>query len=319
MKKTAIIILNYNNPSDTVACLRSVKRYNTAPVKYVVVDNGSTDGISVSEIDGFLAEAFEGDYMRVREGDSVPSSLPQAVFMTSRSNDGYARGNNKGIALAANDDEIDRLLILNNDILYIEDIIPPLKEAQDSLPDCGIISPLLLTGKGADIDWNCARNDTRIGSWIKNNFLAPYYWLCKKSVYEIYRESLLLYKKEEPYPQFMPIELPSGSCMLVKKDVFAAIGNFDPATFLYYEENILYRKLLKLNLRNYIATRLRCIHLGAATMVKSPSRIVAEAAKASRSYYIRTYLAPSWEQRILLRVSDAWLQGFVFLKSIVKK
>ena len=107
--------------------------------------------------------------------------------------------------------------------------------------------------------------------------------------------------------------------MLVKKDVFAAIGNFDPATFLYYEENILYRKLLKLNLRNYIATRLRCIHLGAATMVKSPSRIVAEAAKASRSYYIRTYLAPSWEQRILLRVSDAWLQGFVFLKSIVKK
>ena len=77
----------------------------------------------------------------------------------------------------------------------------------------------------------------------------------------------------------MPIELPSGSCMLVKKDVFAAIGNFDPATFLYYEENILYRKLLKLKLGNYIATGLRCVHPGAATMAKSPSKIVAQGSK----------------------------------------
>lgn len=319
MKKTAIIILNYNNPSDTIACVRSVERYNSAPVKYIVVDNGSTDGISVSGIDGFLSETFAGDYLRVCEGGPVPDILPRVVFLTSPSNDGYARGNNKGIALAAGDAEIDRLLILNNDILFIEDIIPGLKEAQDRLPACGIISPLLLTGKRSDIDWNCARKDTPVGMWIKNNFLTPYHWLCKKSVYEIYRKLLLLYNEEEPYPEFIPIELPSGSCMLVKKDIFAAIGNFDPATFLYYEENILYRKLLKLNLCNYIATGLRCIHLGAATMVKSPSRIVADAARASRSYYIRTYLDTPWWQRVLLSVSDAWFHGFVFLKSIVKK
>ncbi|MDE5690425.1 MAG: hypothetical protein K2I38_07030, partial [Duncaniella sp.] len=59
--------------------------------------------------------------------------------------------------------------------------------------------------------------------------------------------------------------------------------------------------------------------LGAATMVKSPSKIVAQAAKASRSYYVRTYLDSPWWQRVLLSVSDAWIQGFVFLKSVVKK
>lgn len=319
MKKTAVIILNYNNPSDTIACIRSVEQFNTAPIKYVIVDNGSKDGVSVGEIDKFLTANFGSRYKLVSENEPVGTTLPDVTFLVSSSNDGYARGNNKGIALTEADDEIDRLLILNNDILFIEDIIPALCVAQDSLPDCAIISPLLLTGKGAGIDWNCARKDTLVGTWIKNNFLAPYHWLCKKSVYEIYQESLLLYKKEKPYPEFMPIELPSGSCMLVKKDVFAAIGNFDPATFLYYEENILYRKLLKRNLRNYIATGLRCIHLGAATMVKSPSRIVAEAAKASRTYYIRTYLDSPWWQLALLGVSEAWLQCFVFLKSMVKK
>ncbi|MDE7148107.1 MAG: glycosyltransferase, partial [Duncaniella sp.] len=149
MKKTAIIILNYNNPSDTIACIKSVERYNTAPVKYVIVDNGSTDGVSVPEIDAFLSGAFAGEYKRVREADAVSGTLPHVTFLTSLSNDGYARGNNKGIALTADDDEIDRLMILNNDILFIEDIIPALKEAQDHLPACAIISPLLLNGKGS--------------------------------------------------------------------------------------------------------------------------------------------------------------------------
>ena len=40
-KKTAIIILNYNNPDATIACVESVERFNTAPVRYIIVDNGS--------------------------------------------------------------------------------------------------------------------------------------------------------------------------------------------------------------------------------------------------------------------------------------
>lgn len=41
MGKTAIIILNYNNYEDTINCIESIEKYNTADIKYVIVDNNS--------------------------------------------------------------------------------------------------------------------------------------------------------------------------------------------------------------------------------------------------------------------------------------
>ena len=41
------------------------------------------------------------------------------------------------------------------------------------------------------------------------------------------------------------VDMPSGSCMLFEKSVFEEIEGFDPNTFLYYEEAILYHKLKK--------------------------------------------------------------------------
>lgn len=318
MKKTAIIILNYNNPSDTIACIRSVEHYNTAPVKYIIIDNGSTDGESVAEIDRFLTDIFSENYRCVDEGDAVDSRLSDVTFLVSKTNDGYAKGNNKGILLAEGDDEIDRILIMNNDILFIEDIIPSLSSLQDQLPDCAIISPLLLTRDSKGIDWNCARKDTKVSVWIKNNFLAPFHWLMRKNYNVINRKSFLLYDLEKPYPDYMPIELPSGSCMLIKKEKFKEIGYFDPETFLYYEENILYRRCLRHGYRNYIATRLRCIHLGASTMVKSPSLFISRTALVSRNYYVSHYLDVPAYMRMLLKLSDAWLDMFMSLKNILR-
>ena len=44
MKSTALIILNFNNYEDTINCIESVEKYNTAPVKLIIVDNASTRG-----------------------------------------------------------------------------------------------------------------------------------------------------------------------------------------------------------------------------------------------------------------------------------
>ena len=34
---TGILILNYNNAADTIHCIDSIRQFNTAPVKYIVV------------------------------------------------------------------------------------------------------------------------------------------------------------------------------------------------------------------------------------------------------------------------------------------
>ena len=38
-----IVILNYNNAGYTLNCIESILRFNTAPIRIVVVDNASVD------------------------------------------------------------------------------------------------------------------------------------------------------------------------------------------------------------------------------------------------------------------------------------
>ena len=124
MKKTALIILNYNNVEDTINCIRSVLKYNTAPIKFIVVDNGSSRVRTVQKLDSFMSDTFGIGYTRVQENTPITwPYLNQATLLVSKHNDGYACGNNKGLKLADQDPEIDHVMILNNDILFIEDIV----------------------------------------------------------------------------------------------------------------------------------------------------------------------------------------------------
>ena len=60
-KKTAILILNYNNYEDTINCIDSVEKFNSAPIKFIVVDNGSKRENVVGALDAYLKDKFEDD------------------------------------------------------------------------------------------------------------------------------------------------------------------------------------------------------------------------------------------------------------------
>lgn len=66
-------------------------------------------------------------------------------------------------------------MILNNDILFVEDIIPGLSGLLSSLPNCGIVSPLLYKKGMKEFDLNCARLDIGMKGIISENFLYYYY------------------------------------------------------------------------------------------------------------------------------------------------
>ena len=96
---TAILILTYNTSADTINCIRSIEACNTAPVKYIVVDNGSQDKAEAEKLDEFFSRSGRS-YRRWSDSDTPEGELPYYSFLASQSNDGYARGNNKGSQLA---------------------------------------------------------------------------------------------------------------------------------------------------------------------------------------------------------------------------
>lgn len=285
---TAIIILNYNNYKDTINCIESIEKFNTAPIKYIIIDNGSTDKNAVTCIDDYLKCSFKNNYKRIVEDDDI-SILPYATLLVCNINEGYARGNNKGLKLAYKDPSVENVLILNNDVLFVEDIIPGLYDIYyNKLKDVAILSPLLYTKDLKRIDYTCARRNTTAWEIIKKNIFHYYYVLTHKTDIQINKRRYLIIDTI-PNEDILKIELPSGSCMFVNKRLFEDIGSFDPNTFLYWEENILYKKTESIKKNNYLATKLKCIHLGAMSTSLSANDFRVRVGVQSQMYYVNNY------------------------------
>ena len=282
---TGIVILNYNSYQDTINCIQSVELHNSAPVKYIIVDNGSSDKQSVPALKQFLESSFPGRYLQTTEPAGI---LPYVTLVASPTNDGYARGNNKGLRLAFDDSEISHILILNNDILLTEDIIPPMMSALKELPQCGMVSPLLYRKDRKTMDFNCARRNA-------SNFdiILPFLFQ-NRNFFQVlskirWKNKMLLDDPSLIQSKAFVIDLPSGSCMFLEKELFQKMGGFDPNTFLYYEECILFKKTEALHLKNYCIPSLSAIHLGAHTTQMSSNKFLQKCNLDSADYYLRQY------------------------------
>lgn len=303
MPATALIILNYNNPQATADCLRSVRAHNSAPVKTIVVDNASRPELRAELTDVFRNE-FGPTAPIVEEHDLQSRTAlhgNDAVLLLRAENSGYAQGNNAGLALAFDDTVVDTVMILNNDILFVEDIIPGLLEVLDAHPDAAVVSPVLYKKDMQGLDLNCARRAASVGLLVRSNLLR-YWWRFRNHTPP---GQYILCDKDAPTHGVIPMDLPSGSCMLLRKEVFARMGGFDPATFLYFEEDILAARAKKLGLRSYLSLDHRCIHLGAATtsLPTQHSYTILKAGIESACHYVDRYSGASAPMRLLHRIS----------------
>jgi len=121
----AIVILNWNNASDTIATVQLIQAWRTLTPAIWVVDNGSADG-SV---------------------EIISRECPNIHLICNLTNLGFAGGNNRGIvqALRAGDAPI---LLLNNDASIGEEDVIRLMSTLQADERLGLIGPLLFDGDG---------------------------------------------------------------------------------------------------------------------------------------------------------------------------
>jgi len=134
-----VVILNWNLPGDTIACVRSIQQGALPDVTILIVDNASTDD-SVSR---FQAEL----------GDSVS-------VIATRANLGFAGGVNTGIrqALAEGAQSI---LLLNNDTLVDPAMIERMAATMRDIPGADIVGPLIYYYQPPDRIWRAADQEHR--------------------------------------------------------------------------------------------------------------------------------------------------------------
>lgn len=139
----AVIVLNWNNPSATIACLGSVCRAGVAPADIIVVDNGSTDG-SVA---------------RIR------SHFPDAAIVENCRNLGFAGGMNAGIRHALGHGA-GCVLILNNDVVLDAQAVSALRRAMDADLAIGAAGPRIYVQGTHDLWFAGGRIDWRRGTYV---------------------------------------------------------------------------------------------------------------------------------------------------------
>ena len=116
-----VVILNWNAPDDTLACLRNLAAWQSVSLRIWVVDNASSDD-SVARIQ---------------------TEFPHINFIRSDQNRGFAGGNNLALAAILDSNDSEMVLLLNNDATVAEPELRKLLGWLEMRPDLGVLGPAL--------------------------------------------------------------------------------------------------------------------------------------------------------------------------------
>ncbi|MEO9573506.1 MAG: glycosyltransferase family 2 protein [Tateyamaria sp.] len=194
----SIVIVNWNTQDLLRDCLRSVHAgLGNLKAEVLVVDNASTDGSC----------------------DMVISEFREVRLMKSKSNLGFAGGNNLALRLARGR----YVLLLNTDTLVHGTVLQDAVTWLDENPLCGVMGPKVLNTDGT-VQPSCS-------SFPSLGFLAMQtLGLTRFRCFDAYRMTGWDRSSERQ------VDVISGAAMFVRSSAMAQVGLLDEAFFFYGEE-----------------------------------------------------------------------------------
>ncbi|HHJ40166.1 MAG: hypothetical protein AXA67_07315 [Methylothermaceae bacteria B42] len=137
---------------------------------------------------------------------------------------GYGQGHN----VAGNNNE-DFRLILNPDVFLARDSLSQALNFVKENPEVGVVVPRVLDSDG-DVDYLCKRYPSILDLALRG--FAPV-WLQKMFTKRLHRYEMRDIDWTKPHCQ---VELASGCCLLMRGEVWLALGGFSPDYFMYFED-----------------------------------------------------------------------------------
>lgn len=280
---TGIVILNYNDYETTIKMIKQIKNYKVLD-HILIVDNHSTDD-SLKKLQSFNKDNIE--------------------VVCTNANDGYAAGNNFGAKYLIDKYHVDNIIISNPDVIVSEDVI---KSLIDDLAnnEVSLVAPVILENGNRIRGWKVPKFIDDLGS----NIIFFHRFFKKRIFYKDYYYDSDLVK----------VDCVHGCFFAIKSKVLKHINYFDPNTFLYYEENILGKKLLNKGYESYIDITLEVKHDLSVSVDKNVNRIKKyKLLKTSQKYYEKEYNNINIFKMFLLRGTYYTSLALAYIINLVRR
>lgn len=253
--KSALVVVNYNDYETTKDFVSMIQKYKILDL-IIIVDNNSTDN----------------SYQQLKkiEKDNI-------VVLKSERNGGYGYGNNVGIKYAIRKLKDCNIIISNPDIIVKEKTIKHLINVLNEKEDYAIIGPIINTHGVYDKGW-------KLSNGLQELLLTiPKYGTNN-------RNKIIGYKEDYYDKKVKEVDVVSGCFFIAKSKCFKEINYFDENLFLYYEENVISKKLKDLGYKIIIDTSSEIIHNHSVTIDKAHSSYNKyKILKESQKYYLDNY------------------------------
>ncbi len=194
------LLVSFNTRDLLTPCLEALEaaRASLGESPVIVVDNASADG---------SAEYLEKHHPDVR-------------LIRSGKNLGFGRANNLGLPEVRSK----YLLLLNTDAFVPPDALTKTLAFMEATPDCGVLG-VRLVGREGDLQPSCRYFPTPYNTFLSRSGLAR--WLPSTRMVD----DMAWAHDEVRECDWVP-----GCFYLVRSELIAQVGLFDPRYFLYYEE-----------------------------------------------------------------------------------
>lgn len=235
-ERVSAVIVNYNTRRHLLDCVRSLREEGVADV--IVADNGSEDG----------------------SADAISNADPEVTVVHTGGNLGYGGGANRGSAVARGD----LLLVCNADVRIEPGAVKSLAAALDADAHRAVVGPLIEDLEGSV--YPSPREFPSVADALGHGFLG--------FVAPGNRFSRRYRMLDSERAEVAEADWVSGSCFLVRRRAWEALGGFDESYFMFAEDVDLCWRAWTSGWTVAFEPAARVVHVRGASTELAPYRMI---------------------------------------------
>lgn len=245
----AVVVVTYNSAETIGACLRSIEQ-GGASAEVVVVDNASSDGTAAL----------------------VAAEFPAVRLIASPTNDGFARGSNRGWRATG----APFVLLLNPDTELRPGALAALLDCLRGRPRAALAGPRIVNPDGS-LQHSCFRFPTL------RMVVTGFFGLIPLDSVANGRYA------PDDYERPHRVEHLLGACLLVRRAAAEQVGLLDEGFFMYFEETDWCYRLRAAGWESWYTPAATVVHRGAHSTAREPERMSAIFYRSQARFYRKHY------------------------------